>query len=137
MCVTEIDSSYLVVATGGVERIGSTCKESFVVTWHQHFDVVVTLILWKTRHWLLLALYITPAWHTHTQRLTHPEAYSEHHYWLPFFLHFHIQITIIPMLSSRIWLAHCNTVFNQQWYYKTYVCVQISSCIYSHLWWTT
>lgn len=43
--VTEIDSSYLVVATCGVERIGSTRKESFIVTWHQHFDVVVTLIL--------------------------------------------------------------------------------------------
>lgn len=62
--------------------------------------------------------------HTHTQ-IDSSWSLQQASLLTPFFLHFHTQITIIPMLSSRIWLTHCNSVFNHQWYYKTCVCLHI------------
>lgn len=37
--------SYLIVPAGGVEGVGATGEKRLVITWHQHFDVVVTFIL--------------------------------------------------------------------------------------------
>lgn len=41
-------SSYLVVSAGGVERVGAASKQRLVVSRHQHFDVVVALVLKQT-----------------------------------------------------------------------------------------
>lgn len=72
--VTYKGLTYLVVATAGIERVGSTRKEGFVITWHQHFDVVVTLILWEAKHWLLL----TPASHADTDTESSSSHFNTH-----------------------------------------------------------
>lgn len=37
--------TYLIVTAGGIEGIGATGKQSLIIAWDQHFDVVVTFIL--------------------------------------------------------------------------------------------
>ncbi len=37
--------SYLIVAAGGIEGIGAAGEQCLIITWHQHFDIVVTFVL--------------------------------------------------------------------------------------------